>query len=353
MLTSGAYGFLVDYLILWLALISLVAHTWCFFKLFPREKYKKAGLAVGNVLVLSCMLGAVAMAMETHIRFTVIETDSFGVSLPARRWFAVYTSLNSLGCRDDEWVPGDPEDVKRIAFVGDSFSYGWGIEQVEDRFTDIIQARFEERARGTVEVLNVAKPGWNTGEELQPIRDTITRYGVDEVVLCYVSNDIEGLIPTTDDFDPTKPPDSVVFNLDTSCLIDYLYRRIYLPRLPTVRGFHDWLADGYADQDVWRAHQQQLYDIKRVCDDHGVTLRIALLPFIRTSGEKLQLDKLHALLGRFFQVNGIEHVDLLPTIQGIPAIDLVVNTADAHPNEQAHRLFADALWQAFYGGGAG
>ncbi len=41
MLTSGAYGFLVDYLVLWLALISLVAHTVFFFKLFPREKHKK------------------------------------------------------------------------------------------------------------------------------------------------------------------------------------------------------------------------------------------------------------------------------------------------------------------------
>ena len=350
MLTSGAYGYLSVYLLFWLLLISLFAHTWFFFKLFPRERFKKSGVVLGNVLVFLCMLGVVALAMESHIRFAVVETDSFGVSLPARRWFALNTRLNSLECRDEEWVVEKPIGVKRIAFVGDSFTYGWGIARVEDRFTEIIQSRLDRRALDAAEVLNVSKAGWGTGDELQPIRDMIARYGVDEVVLCYVPNDIEKLIPTTEAFDPTKPPDSVFFNLDTSCLIDYLYRRIYLPRLPTVRGFHDWLAEGYADQDVWQAHQQQLHDIKRVCDDHDVTLRVALLPFIRTGGEKLQLDKLHGLLGKFFQVNGIEYVDLLPTIQGIPAGDLVVNGADAHPNERAHRLFAEALWKAFYAG---
>jgi len=351
MLMSGAYGYLSDYVLFWLLLISLFIHTWFFFKLFPREHYRKSGIVLGNVLVCFCMLGVVALAVETHIRFTVIETDSFGVSLPARRWFALNTKLNSLGCRDEEWSLDKHEGVRRIAFVGDSFTYGWGIERVEDRFTDIIQARFDERAHGAVEVFNVAKAGWGTADELQPILDLITRYGVDEIVLCYVPNDIEKLIPTTESFDPTMPPDSVFFNLDTSCLLDWLYRRLYLPRLPTVRGYHDWLAEGYASEDVWRTHQQQLYDIKRTCDEHRTTLHVALFPFVRTSGEKFQSDTLHALLGRFFQTNGIEYVDLLPTIQGMPAIDLVVNTADAHPNERAHRLFADALWKALYAGG--
>ena len=41
-------------------------------------------------------------------------------------------------------------------------------------------------------------------------------------------------------------------------------------------------------------------------------------------------------------------VDLLPTIAGRDPGDLVVNGHDAHPNEPANELFADAIWQAFY-----
>jgi len=351
MLTSGAYGYLSDYLLFWILLLSLFVHTWCFFKLFPRDRYRWTGIALGNLLVFLCMLGVVAMAMETHIRFTLVETDSFGVSLPARRWFALNTKLNSLGCRDKEWTPGDPLGVRRIAFVGDSFTYGWGIKRVEDRFPDIIQAHFDRIAPGKVEVMNVAKPGWGTGDEIQPVKDMITLYGVDEVVLCYLPNDIEKLLPTTDTFDPIKPPSPTFFNLDSSCLVDWLYRRLYLPRVPTVRGYHDWLAEGYANEKIWHRHQQQLYDIKNFCDEHGVPFRVVLLPFIRVGGEKLRLDRLHTLLGRFFETNHIEYVDLLPTIQGIPALDLVVNTADAHPNERANALFAEAIWKAFYAGG--
>jgi len=348
MWAGGAYGYLLDYLVLCGLVVSLLVHTWCFFKLFPREKHHKTGLVLGNMLVMLAMLGVVALAMETHIRFTMVATDSFGVSLPARRWFALNTKLNSLGCRDKEWSAEKPPGVTRIAFVGDSFTYGWGIKRTADRFPDLIQARFDARAPGTVEILNVAKPGWNTGDELQPTTDMIERYGVDEVVLCYVPNDIEGLIPTTDDFNPTRPPEPVLFNPDSFCLLDYLYRRVYLPRLPTVRGFDDWLAEGYADETIWRAHQKQLFAIKRVCDQHDVRLRVALLPFIKTGGEKLHLDKLFALLERLLDVNGFEYADLLPSITGVPSGDLVVNASDAHPNEEANRRFAEALWQAFY-----
>jgi len=352
MLFSGAYGYISDYLLLWALLISLFAHTWFFFKLFPSGRYKKTGLVLGNGLVLLCMLGVVGMAMETHIRFTMVQTDSFGASLPARRWFAIHTRLNSFGYRDDAWSRDKKPGVRRIAFVGDSFAYGWGIEREEDRLTELIQARFDRRDPGAVEVLNVAKPGWNTGDEAVAIREVIEQLDVDEVVLCYVPNDIEGLIPKTEGFDPTRPPDPKYVNLDVSCVVDYLYRRIYLPRVPSVRGYHDWLARGYATESVWRAQQRQLHAIGELCRERGVKLTVALFPFIMVSGEGLNCEALNRLLGRFLATNHIDALDLAPVIGGVPPSELVVNAADAHPNERAHRMFAEAIWSALYADGA-
>lgn len=348
MLTSGVFGYLFDYLLWWMLFFSLVLHTWCFFRFFPRTKFRKTGLVVGNVLVFLCLTGVVALAGESYFRFAAVETDAFGVSLPARRWFALHAKLNSMGCRDREWTTEKPSGVRRIAFVGDSFTYGWGIKRPEDRFTDLIQARFDARSRGTVEVMNVAKPGWGTGDEIQPIADMIKVFGIDEVVLCHVANDIEKLLPTRAGFNPTRPPDPTFFNLDSSCLMDYLYRRIYLPRVPTVRGYHDWLAEGYGDESIWRAQQQKFGEIIRECADRGVTLRVALLPFIRTGGEKLHQAALHATLRRFFEANHVPVVDLLPALDEHPRDELVVNVNDAHPNEAAHALFATALWNAFF-----
>jgi len=350
MLVSGAYGYISDYLLLWAMLISLFVHTWFFFKLFPRSKYRKTGLVLGNLLVFFCMLGAVAMAVVTNIRFTAVATDSFGVSLPARRWFAIYTRVNSFGFRDDEWTREKPPGVHRIAFVGDSFTYGWGIKDEKDRFTELIQARFDKRDPGKVQVLNVAKPGWNTGDEAAALPDILDQLHIDEVVLCYVPNDIEGLIPTAKDFNPTRPPDSKFFNLDVSCLVDYLYRRIYLPRVPSVRGYDDWLARGYATDEIWRRHQQQLYHIAEICRERGVTLTVALFPFIKTSGQGLKCEALNQVLERFLGRIHIASIDLAPVIAGVPPSKLVVNAADAHPNERANRMFAGAIWSALYAG---
>jgi len=348
MLTSGAFGYLADYLLWWLALLSLFVHTWCFFKFFPRNRHRKLGLLIGNALVFLCLLGFATMAGESYFRFACVETDAFGASLPARRWFALHTTLNSLGYRDREWSPAKPAGVRRIAFVGDSFTYGWGIERVEDRFTERVQAAFEGSRPGTAEVLNASKPGWGSGAQLFAIRDLIATYAVDEIVLGYVANDIEPLLPVTGSFDPTLPPDPTFFDPDRSCLVDFLYRTLWVPRLAAVRGYQDWLAGGFADADTWAAHQGQLLDIIAACRQHDVALRVILLPFIRTSGEVFDASAIHYRVRRFFEAEGVPVLDLLPAIEERAPADLVVNRRDAHPNALAHQLFANAIREAFY-----
>ncbi len=348
MLTSGAFGYLADYILWWLLFLSIIIHTWCFFRYFPKERFRKTALVLGNSLVLMCLLATVALFAESRLRFLTDETDSFGTSLPAKRWFRLYTKFNSFGCRDTEWTLQKPEGVTRVAFVGDSFTYGWGIEEPADRFSDRIQREFESREPGRFEVLNVAKPGWGTGDQIQPVRDMIERFQVDEIVLAYVPNDIEKLIPTSEEFDPTEPPTMTFFNPDSSCLVEYLYRRIWLPHIATVAGYHDWLANGIANEGVLREHQQQLHAIIELCREHDVTLRVVILPFLRTGGDKFQANRIHAMLRKFFGVHSVEVLDLFPTISQMDVGELVVNAGDSHPNEYANQLFAEAIWEAFY-----
>lgn len=347
MLTSGAFGYFADYVVWWAALLSLLLHTWCYFKFVPWRKLGKLGLVLGNALVFLCLIGIVAMAAESHLRFVAVDTDAYGASLPARRWFALNTKLNSLGFRDEEWSRAKPAGTRRVAFLGDSFTYGWGIARVEDRFADLVAAGWNAESDERIEVMNLAKPGWGTSDQLEPIRHITETYDIDEVVLCYVPNDIERLLPTSDDFNPLRPPNPTWFNPDSSCLLDYLYRRLYLPRLPQTRGYHDWLAEGFADDSTWRQHQRQLNEIIQHCRRHGVALRVVLLPFIRTSGERYIADRLHAVLREFFTLQHVPVVDLLPAIADRRARDLVVNGRDPHPNESANRLFAEAILRAF------
>ena len=110
MLTSGAFGYLSDYLVWLVLLLSLLVHAWCFFRFFPRERYRRSGLIIGNLLVFACLLAIVAFTGESYLRFAAVDTDAFGMSLPARRWFALHTQLNSLGCRDGRQAARRPAD---------------------------------------------------------------------------------------------------------------------------------------------------------------------------------------------------------------------------------------------------
>ena len=348
MLATGAYGYPADYIIWVLLFASLVIHTWCFFKYFARKRRTPWRLMWGNALIFLCLLGFLALSAETYLRFMYVQTESFGITLPARKWFALYTDLNSLGCRDVEWTRSKPPGVRRIACVGDSFVYGWGVEDPHARFTGCLQARFDQRQAHTVEVMNVAKPGWDTGQQIQPVKDMIEYYDVDEILLGYVANDIEKILPVADDFDPTEPPMCQFFNTDSSCLVEYLYYRLVVPRLPTVHGYQDWLGAGYASPELWREQQHRLDEIIEQCRTHEVTLRVVLLPFLRTGGQKFDLATVHAQVREYLLTQDVPVLDLLPLLEGHSPAELVVNSADAHPNERAHALFANAIWDAFY-----
>lgn len=346
MLVAGAFGYPADF-VLWLVLYaSLLVHTWCFFRFFPRQR-KKLRLGLGNLLIFLCLLATAALIGESYYRFTYVATDAFGLSLPSRRWFALYGQTNSLGCRDVEWRAGDPAGVRRIAFVGDSFTYGWGVPEVQDRFTELLAARLTAQGQH-VEVMNVAKPGWDTGQQLQPIIDLVAQYGVDEVVLCYVLNDVERILPRDETFNPIKPPQCQWFNTDSSILAETLWFRLFAPRAATVRNYHAWLRRGYTEEDLWRQQQTRLGEIIMACRDRGVPLRVVLLPYLRTPPD-FDAPRIHAQLADFFQANEVPCVDLLPVIAGKDTSTLVVNPWDPHPNEQAHELFADAIWKGLYG----
>lgn len=352
MFTSGAFGYLADYLLAWLIFFSLLIHTWCFFKLFPKNPRRRAArLVLGNTLVFFCLIGLGALGAETWLRFFSIQIDLFGVTRPAQRWFACYVHFNEEGYRDRPWdehgahAQGDGWD---IAFIGDSFAYGWGIERVEDRMSNLLEKALTERMRRPVRVYNVAKPGWNTGQEAAALEELLARRHFDEIILCHVPNDIEDLVPRPVDVNLLRPPESRFFNTDSSFLAEYVYYRVLLPFSPNVSGYHDWLAAGYANPAVWNAQTGRFQAIMDAAVGHGTRLRVLLFPFLRVGGQQWDSEKNAQQVGRFWREREIPVLDLAPLFSARKAGELVVNAADSHPNAEAHKIAAEAMLKAWY-----
>lgn len=341
-------GLTLEYFFWWIALASTLLHTICFFRFFPHKRRPRASLVLGNALVFVCLLIAVATVAETYFRFLYVETDSRSVTLPSRKWELLYVRRNSLFCRDREWTGDKPAGVYRMAFVGDSCTHGAGIERERDRFTNLIQAQFEALRPGRVEVMTVAWSGWDTGQQLEfAFGKILPQYQVDEVVLCYFPNDIERLLPVTENFNPIRHARCTWMNTDNSYLMDYLYHRVMVRLRPEVTHYFDWIAQGYADPVIWQQQVQRLGQMAAWCRDHGAAFRVALLPFVKTSGMRYRTEEIHARICAEFEGLGVPVVDLAPALAPYNPDEMIVNRHDHHPNERAHALYAEAIWTAF------
>lgn len=101
--------------------------------------------------------------------------------------------LNSFGFRDKEWVVSKPEDTFRIAVLGDSVAFGWGINE-GDRFSNQIEIDLNSSSPLTgkkFEVMNFAVPGYNTVMEAATLHDQILQFKPDLIFVALVDNDAE------------------------------------------------------------------------------------------------------------------------------------------------------------------
>ena len=125
-----------------------------------RKQYSRwRTLIVGNILVLLFLLSLLVLIAKSYYRFLYDTTDSFGLTKTTKRWFKRYYQINKSGFRDNlpvYMIKPDPTKP-RITFLGDSFTAGHGIKNVDDRFANQIRKMHPE-----LEVHVFAKNGWDT-----------------------------------------------------------------------------------------------------------------------------------------------------------------------------------------------
>ena len=112
--------------------------------------------------------------MKPSIRATIDMLDIEGISI----------ETNSQGLWDREFNLRKPEGKIRVAFLGDSVTWGFGVHE-QERFTSligVIDTRYES--------MNFGIPGYGTDQALLMYRQIASKYGPDVVVLTVVPNDL-------------------------------------------------------------------------------------------------------------------------------------------------------------------
>lgn len=100
--------------------------------------------------------------------------------------FNYVAAINSLGFRDKE-IGKDKEKYIRIVVIGDSFTYGWGVN-LEDLWSKILEKNL--KARGvSLEILNLGKPGASPVEYAEIAEITIPLLRPDVLILAILQGE--------------------------------------------------------------------------------------------------------------------------------------------------------------------
>jgi lysophospholipase L1-like esterase len=299
-------------------------------------------LVTANVLVLLFLGSVVFAAGEGYYRFIYDTTDSFSYSKASQRWFRRYDRRNAAGFRDDvEYADRIERGKRRITFLGDSFTIGHGVKNVEDRFVNRLR-----RAHPEWEVHALAELGWDTGDELATLRAHVARgYQVDRVVLVYCLNDVADITPEwgqTIQRILADQPTRGHWVRRHSYFIDTLYHRLKVWTEPDMRSYFQFVRAAYRGP-IWAQQQKRLIELRDAVAAAGGTLAVVTFPFLHALGPDYEYQFVHDELDRFWREQQVPHLDLLATYRHLPPRALIVNRWDAHPNEHAHKLAADAL----------
>jgi hypothetical protein len=159
-----------------------------------------AGLGEAVVRSLPQRRDLVERAGRLKARFNPYRADGvLGHSLRsdwetvhATRDFHVTVRTNELGLRGEPAAPAKTAGTFRVLVVGDSFAFGFGVED-EESFPALLETRLDTRFERPVEVLNAGVPGWSTDHYLLFLRTRGFALEPDLVVLAIMENDVGDL----------------------------------------------------------------------------------------------------------------------------------------------------------------
>ena len=312
--------------------------------LFFRRLRRRSALArwhqilQGNALLLFFLAALIILAGELYFRFAYDSTDSTMYTKVSRRWFDRYYHLNGDYIRDNiEYDSRIGRGKRRVTFVGDSFTAGHGIKDVENRFVNRIR-----RAHPDWEVHMLAQLGIDTGGELGYLQNCLTNgYQPDQVVLVYCLNDIGDLVPEHNAALGRVLAEAINQSgwlRQNSYFFNTLDHRWRVRCDPLLHGYYDYVRDMYQDGPFWEQQKQRLLAFRDLVQSNGGRLAVVTFPFFHALGPHYDYRFVHQRLDAFWRDAAVPHLDLLAVYEHLRREQLTVSAFDAHPNEYAHAV---------------
>lgn len=233
---------------------------------------------------------------------------------------------NSYGMRDRERSMKKADGVFRIAVLGDSVTFGFGVEN-EETYPSTLERKLNDTgSRYKYEVLNFGVGGYSSRDEALMLRYKAIRWNPDLVIVGYVSNDPE--------IDPIQQ------------LHAYFHKPVWWQHSAMLRliaktknkldiryyGGGNYVSYLHNYPPKWQTVLDAFKDIHEVASDRNIKVVVAIFP---RSGEIY--NKVRAAAEEF----GLITAGMVEGFSGYSRNE--TRLPDGHPNKLGHRIIAEVL----------
>ncbi len=303
-----------------------------FFKSY-RGILQKILLFLGSVFII-------LLLAETSLRIFLPQDFKDIIGPNADTFNRNYVSFNSLGFRDSEHSLLKPENTIRIAAVGDSFTFGYGIKNVNDTYLKLLEQLLNSNSgRNNYETLNFAKIGVDSAFEVSLIKQSALDYKPDIILVGYVLNDLT----ITSGY--RKPS---LFFWANQILVRFSYTYFFLKerwdKLHAFFGtpYYESVQRAFASPEIRQLNNPYFEELGRISLEKNITVAVAIFPFFYKFSNYPFKDA-HAYVVNASLANGLVPIDLFSCYNGRQEQDLIIHPKDSHPNELAHALAAECI----------
>jgi hypothetical protein len=318
-------------------------------------RWWRGALQACALIAVSTGLSLAAAEAVTRLVYRHVTTTDDNYSYFARRWRDAHTGeLDSDGFRTQPYAEFPAPGVTRIAVIGDSFTFGSGIEAA-DRLTNRIEAHLNARGKRRFEVLNFGKTGQETEDEIETMRTVLARAHPDVVLIQWFVNDVESRPKQRPQAWPLLPSARVDYFLKARSALYFLLNRSWVQiqiRGGWVQSYEDYMRERFTDPSAAAS-----IDAKRKFEALMTLPRAARVgvgaffyPQLEAVGGDLGHFPNEFLLERMLATCrglGVHCVDLRGPLTALQPQERWVNQFDHHPGAEANRVAAAAVLAEF------
>ncbi len=259
-------------------------------------------------------------------------------------YYGILYKRNEFGLRGEPFGRKSP-GTSRIAFLGDSFTYGVGVGE-DDTFSQKFAHLVGAGNGSAMQVLNLGA----SGADVATVELIYQKIGVpaqvDDYYYIYVLNDplrsknFEALFEGFNEL--------MLFQAerDTGFLSSVSLIRQVLRRSSITQRTIEWYRRLYsADNGLLDASFDTIRRMNGDIAGRGGRLSVVLFPLFFSLNDNYPFREIHKMLADVCSDGNIDFLDLFPYYEGLDARTLTITSFDSHPNEVAHEIAAKAIYQ--------